>query len=53
LARYAVGEIPNVRVNLVLNDPTLSHPTEQQMSPTERSVARSIAAARSSRRVSR
>jgi hypothetical protein len=53
LARYAVGEIPNVRVKLVVNEPTLCHPTEKQMSATERSVARSIAAARSSRRVSR
>ena len=45
--------MPNVRVKLVVNEPTLCSPTEKQMSATERSVLRSSAAARSSRRVSR
>ena len=45
--------MPNVRVKLVVNEPTLCRPTERQMSATERSVVRSSAAARSSRRVSR
>ena len=36
-----------------LNDPTLCRPTETQTSATERSVVRSSAAARSSRRVRR
>src|SRR3954451_24377940 len=52
-ARYAVGETPYVFVKLVVNDPTLCSPTEKQISATERSVVRSSAAARSSRRVSR
>src|SRR5260370_38471416 len=51
--RYAVGDIPKVRVKLVVNEPTLCRPTEKQMSATERSVLRSSAAARSKRRVSR
>ena len=42
-----------MRVKLVVNEPTLASPTEKQMSATLRSVARSSAAARSSRRVSR
>ena len=45
--------MPNVRVKLVVNEPTLCRPTAKQMSATERSVVRSSAAARSSRRVSR
>ena len=40
-------------MKLVVNEPTLCSPTEKQMSATERSVVRSSAAARSSRRVSR
>ena len=46
---------PNLRiqVKLVVKDPRLRSPTERQMSPTGRSVVRSSAAARSSRRVSR
>ena len=52
-ARYAVGDTPNVRVKLVVNEPMLWSPTDRQMSATERSVLRSSAAARSSRRVSR
>ena len=52
-ARYAVGERPNVRVKLVVNEPTLRSPTAKQMSRTARSVSRSSAAARSRRRVSR
>ena len=51
--RYAVGVMPYVRPKLVVNDPTLLRPTVKQMSATERSVLRSSAAARSSRRVSR
>ena len=42
-----------MRPKLVVNDPTLRSPTVRQMSATERSVVRSSAAARSSRRVSR
>ena len=41
------------RPKLVVNEPTLRSPTVKQMSATERSVLRSSAAARSSRRVSR
>jgi hypothetical protein len=52
-ARYSVGETPNIRPNDVVNEPMLRNPTERQMSATERSVLRSSAAARSSRRVSR
>ena len=52
-ARYAVGERPNARPKLVVNEPTLLRPTVKQMSATPRSVCRSSAAARSSRRVSR
>jgi hypothetical protein len=52
-ARYAVGVEPNMRRKLVVNDPTLVSPTMQQMSATVRSVVRSNAAARSSRRVNR
>jgi hypothetical protein len=40
-------------VNEVVNEPMLVNPTETQMSATERSVLRSIAAARSSRLVNR
>ena len=46
-------EIPNVRVKLVVNKPTLCSPTERQTSATDRSVARSSDAARSSVRVNR
>ena len=53
VARYAVGDIPYVRVKLVVKEPTLWSPTEKQTSATERSVLRSSAAARSRRRVSR
>ena len=42
-----------MRPKLVVNEPTLRSPTVRQMSATERSVFRSSAAARSSRRVSR
>ena len=45
--------MPNMRVKLVVNDPTLAHPTVWQISATRRSVIRSIAAARSNRLVSR
>ncbi|HSD03349.1 MAG TPA: hypothetical protein VLB81_13310 [Gaiellales bacterium] len=48
-----MGEAPNVRVKLVVNEPTLRRPTEKQMSATDRSVPRRSAAARSSRRVRR
>jgi hypothetical protein len=48
-----VGDKPYVRVKLVVNEPTLSRPTERQISATDRSVVRSSAAARSRRRVSR
>jgi hypothetical protein len=51
--RYAVGDIPYVRVKLVVNDPTLCRPTEKQISATDRSVFLSSDAARSSRRVRR
>ena len=47
------GEAPKVRVKLVVKEPTPCRPTERQISATERSVLRSRAAARSSRRVSR
>src|SRR3954452_19818096 len=53
LARYAVGESPYIRPKLVVNEPTLRSPTVMQISATERSVVRSSADARSSRRVSR
>lgn len=49
-ARYAVGDCPNAVEKLVVNDPTLRRPTSRQISATERSVVRSSAAARSSRR---
>jgi predicted GNAT family acetyltransferase len=52
-ARYTEGDCPYNRVNEVVNEPTLDNPTATQMSATERSVFRSIAAARSRRRVSR
>jgi hypothetical protein len=52
-ARYAVGEMPNIRPKLLVKDPTLRSPTVKQMSATERSVLRRSAAARSSRRISR
>jgi hypothetical protein len=52
-ARYSVGERPKSRPKLVVNDPMLRSPTARQMSETDRSVVRSSAAARSSRRVSR
>ena len=52
-ARYSVGDFPNARRKLVVNEPTLRSPTVKQMSATLRSVLRSSAAARSSRRVSR
>ncbi len=42
-----------MRWKLVVNEPTLRSPTDMQMSATERSLTRSSAAARSSRRVSR
>ncbi len=45
--------MPNAWPKLVVNDPTLRSPTVRQMSATERSVLRSSAAARSSRRVRR
>jgi len=44
-----VGDIPNARPKLVVNDPTLRSPTVRQMSATVRSVLRSSAAARSER----
>ena len=53
VARYAVGDMPYRRPKLVVNEPTLRRPTIRQISATERSVVRSSAAARSSRRVSR
>src|SRR3954468_1395683 len=42
-----------MRVKEVANEPMLLNPTALQISATERSVVRSMAAARSSRRVSR
>ena len=33
-ARYAVGDIPNIRRKLVVNEPTLERPTDMQMSAT-------------------
>ena len=42
-----------MRVKLVVNEPTLVQADAKQISATERSVVRSSAAARSSRRVSR
>ena len=45
--------MPNARPKLVVKDPTLRSPTVRQMSATVRSVLRSSAAARSSRRVRR
>jgi hypothetical protein len=48
-----VGDIPYVRVKLLVKEPTLDSPTAMQISATDRSVPRSSAAARSSRRVSR
>jgi hypothetical protein len=48
-----VGETPYVRVKLVVKEPTLSNPTDRQMSATERSVVLRSAAARSKRLVSR
>lgn len=45
--------MPYMRAKLVVNEPTLDRPTDQQMSAIGRSVLRSIAAARSSRRVIR
>src|SRR3954452_10219720 len=53
LARYAVGDLPNMRPKLVVKDPILERPTARQMSATDQSVVRSSAAARSRRRVSR
>ncbi len=47
------GVLPNARVKLVVNEPTLDSPTAMQMSATVRSVPRNMAAARSSRRVCR
>ena len=52
-ARYAVGDTPYTLVKVVVNDPRLDSPTSVQMSATVWSVIRSIAAARSSRRVSK
>src|SRR6476469_11137631 len=52
-ARYAVGDIPNIRLKLVVNDPTDESPTLMQISATFQSVSRRSAAARSSRRVSK
>src|SRR5918994_4880024 len=43
--------MPNMRPKLVVNEPTLRSPTVKQTSATERSVFRSRAAARSSRRI--
>jgi hypothetical protein len=40
-------------LKLVVKEPTLCRPTARQISTTELSVVRSMAAARSSRRVSR
>ena len=37
-ARYAVGDNPNIRRKLVVNEPTLDRPTDMQMSATNRSV---------------
>ena len=52
-ARYAFGDMSYSRVNDVVNEPTLVSPTDMQISATDRSVLRSRAAARSSRRVRR
>jgi hypothetical protein len=35
LARYAVGDRPNIRRKLVVNEPTLDRPTDMQISATE------------------
>jgi hypothetical protein len=51
--RYAVGDIPYMRLKLVVNDPTLSRPTAMQMSATDESVIRNKVADRSKRRVSK
>jgi hypothetical protein len=51
--RYAVGVCPYIRRKLVVKEPTLLSPTIMQTSAMLRSVVRSNAAARSSRRVSR
>jgi hypothetical protein len=48
-----VGETPNARVKLLVNEPTLVRPTAKQIAATDRSVVRRSAAARSSRRVRR
>src|SRR4051812_8709542 len=53
LAREAVGDFPNKRPQLGVNEPTLDRPTAMQTSATDQSVVRNNAAARSSRRVSR
>jgi hypothetical protein len=34
-ARYAVGDMPNARPKLVVNEPTLCRPTAKQISATE------------------
>src|SRR3954453_18847631 len=52
-ARKAVGLFPYARPKLEEKLPPLFRPAEKQMSAPERSVVRSSAAARSSRRVSR
>src|SRR4051794_22345926 len=52
-ARYEPGLRPYTRRKLAVNDPRLDHPTAKQISVTLRSVVRSRAAARSSRRVNR
>ena len=52
-ARQAVGVMSNMRVNDVVNEPTLDSPTDQHTSATGQSVPRSSEAARSRRRVSR
>src|SRR3954468_11692131 len=53
VARYRVGERPNIRPKLVVNDPMLVSPTDVHTRATDRSVVRNRAAARSRRRVSR
>ena len=48
--RYADGDSPTMSWNVRLNDPRLVKPTSRQISVTGRSVSRSSAIARSSRR---
>jgi hypothetical protein len=48
-----VGDFPNIRPKLVVNEPTPLKPTAKQILATDQSVVRNKAAARSRRRVIR